>query len=360
MLLNAQVQHCERIEISEDARRVKDWFPERPGKEIVREVKKFIADGGEPHEWRGHTHTKPPPGSKPVYLEEFDLPKSRLDKKHWATCPCCSPDIPKYGHNGKIAWFPNEKIIRLLGPDCFKALDKEGHAAAKEQLRIERQRENDTNYLLSKLPLLGGVIKVAEIVHGVALATAEFRATLQAKLAAERLSLWDHVRSDGDLKITEKFEIFQPGLDGALNKRRSERQRTYAQLSGYEVLNPRQFHCPKRIRNCIETLQKFNLGDDECDGITSMSDQERHEAANQISRSVAALKECIAEIDNMRRFAEPVTINTLRNWARQEGCPMPRYWERRGDAIHFGRSEHSCLVVAIPRQMMIEIDPVEF
>jgi hypothetical protein len=159
---NEPALKSERIDIPPECREVKAWFRERPGSEVVEEIKRHVAKTGWPHTWRGHTHTKPPPGSKPVYLEEFDLPEKRLRAKRWVPCPCCAPETPKYGRDGKIAWFPTEGVIRLLGPECFKSLDKEGHEEAKRQLEIERQRKQDTDYLLSKLPLLGRVIHVSE------------------------------------------------------------------------------------------------------------------------------------------------------------------------------------------------------
>ena len=114
-----------RIDIPPESLEPKPWFQTRPGKEVVAEIVGFIKQTGKPYLWRGHTHTKPPPGSKPVYLDEFELPKKFRAPDRRSPCPCCVPAHPKFC-DGKIAWFPSEAVIRIIGPDCFKALDAEG------------------------------------------------------------------------------------------------------------------------------------------------------------------------------------------------------------------------------------------
>ncbi len=69
-----------RLLIPEECRRVKADYATRPTDALVREIKQFIAATGKPHLWRGHTHTKPLVGSKPVYLDEFDLPLANLKR----------------------------------------------------------------------------------------------------------------------------------------------------------------------------------------------------------------------------------------------------------------------------------------
>jgi len=115
------------------------------GRQLLQGIR--ITDG-KPHLWRGHTHTKPSVGSKPVYLDEFDLPLANLKAGHLAPCPCCWSNHPKYGLSGKIAWFPDEAIIRLLGPDCFAAMDQDAHAEALALMRQEKRRKQDIAYLL--------------------------------------------------------------------------------------------------------------------------------------------------------------------------------------------------------------------
>jgi hypothetical protein len=122
--------HMANIDIPNACRRVKPVFELRPNAELISEIQSFIATTGLPHMWRGHTHTKPPAEAKIVYVGEFDLPLSHQSKGKWAPCPCCSPEHTKYCKRGKIAWFPKECTIRMLGPDCFAAIDERGHEEA--------------------------------------------------------------------------------------------------------------------------------------------------------------------------------------------------------------------------------------
>lgn len=353
-------QAHDRIDIPPECREIKAWFWERPGSDVVQEIKSHVADGGEPYTWRGHTHTKPPVGSKPFYLEEFDLPEKRLRAKRWAPCPCCWPDIPKYGRNGKIAWFPTEGVIRLLGPECFKSLDKEGHEEAKRQLDIERRRKQNTDYLLSKLPLLNKVIKVGDEAIPVAKALDEFRANLQEKLALDRLPLWDHVRSDGSLKIRERSEEFRRNADGSMRTQEVEIDRVYAPLSSYEILNPSRTSCASRLQAALRTLREYDYGVGWRERLDSMDDNQKMKAAQAIGSAVASVKSSLAKLETLRSFTDRVTINTLRGWGRQDGCPMPRFWDHQANRITFGRSEYQSFAVPVPVDLLANIGTVDF
>lgn len=350
----------DRIDIPSECREVKAWFWERPGSDVVQEIKGHVADGGEPYAWRGHTHTKPPPGSKPVYLEEFDLPEKRLRARRWAPCPCCAPETPKYGRNGKIAWFPDEGVIRLLGPDCFKSLDKEGHEEAKRQLEIERRRKRDTDYLLSKLPLLSKVIQVGNDAVPVAKALDEFHANLHEKLALDRLPLWDHVRTDGNLRVKERSEEFRRNADGSMRVQEVEIDRVYATLGGYEILNPSRASCASRLLAALRTLREYDFGNSWRERLDTMDDNQKMKAAQKIGSAVESAKSCLAKVEKLRRFTDRVTINTLRGWGRQVGCPQPRFWDHQEDRITFGRSEYQNYAVPIPADLTANIGAIEF
>jgi hypothetical protein len=81
---------------------------------------------------RYHTHSKPTKNARIVYIGRFDLPPSHQVPDRHAPCPCCSPRAPKYSREGKIAWFPDEHVVRMIGPDCFHTLNPEGHWEAVE------------------------------------------------------------------------------------------------------------------------------------------------------------------------------------------------------------------------------------
>jgi hypothetical protein len=66
-------------------------------------------------------------------------------------CPICRPNSRNFGRrDGYIAWFPDEWLIRLIGPDCFAEIDKQGHADAVEELEKREARERDSVFLVSQ------------------------------------------------------------------------------------------------------------------------------------------------------------------------------------------------------------------
>ncbi len=327
---------------------------------LVPEIKRHIADGGEPFSWWGGTYTKPPAGSKPVYLEEFDLSEKRLKAKRWTPCPCCSPETPKYGRNGKIAWFPTEGVIRLLGPDCFKALDKEGHEAAKRQLETERRLKQDTGYLLSKLPLVRGVITVAESALPIAKALDEFHKALHNKLDLARLLLWDQVRNGGELRIKERSQEFRPGANGTMRVVDVEIERVYAPLPGYEVLNPNLTPCVPKLQKPLRKLRNYDYGEDWRQKLNSLDDREKNKVAKEIAANLTSIKSSLEKLRTLQRFTDRIAINTLRRWGQHDGCPRPYFFEHRSDRIAFGRSEYQSYTIPIPDDLLATIGDVKF
>jgi hypothetical protein len=180
------------IDIPASSRAVKDC--DLPDEKLVDEIRAWIKATGSPHTFRLHTHTKPPPGSLPIYVEEFTLPKQYRVLERWAPCPCCTGHFPKYWKDGKIAYFPDERVLRLIGPKCFVTLDAGGHHAALERLRRERKRKADIRYLVEHihlLPKLEGLIGdwLPTIEH-----LDEARAIVRERLELLKLPLWPRIR----------------------------------------------------------------------------------------------------------------------------------------------------------------------
>jgi hypothetical protein len=84
-------------------------------------------------------HTRPPQGVDVVYCGEFDLPKSHAGPKNrhrWAACPCCHPETAWYWKGGKIAWFPEEHVIRMIGGDCFSKITKRATSSQRNNSEL--------------------------------------------------------------------------------------------------------------------------------------------------------------------------------------------------------------------------------
>src|SRR6478735_1866700 len=147
----------ERLQLPAHVFTDKPKYATRPGREIIRKIKEFIEKTGEPHMWPGHSHSRPGRHDRIVYLDTFDLPQSHrgeANRDRWAPCPCCHLHFPKYFRAGMIAWFPDQKLIRILGPQCFRKLNPEGHAIAIDQYDREQRIRRDIAFLIQNLPLL--------------------------------------------------------------------------------------------------------------------------------------------------------------------------------------------------------------
>ena len=346
------------FDIPPEAFATKPWYVNWPGKEIVAEIVDFIKRTGKPHLWPGHTHTKPPPGSKPVYLDEFELPTKFRAPDRRSPCPCCSPSHPKFC-NGKIAWFPSEAVIRIIGPDCFKAPDAEGHQEALDNLRAERKREKDTMFLLSRLPSLQGMVAVAATAALVADALEEFHRELHSKLQLARLDLWRDVRRDGELRVSVKTREVRRGRDLKEYFEDTEVEVVAYRLDGYEVLDPSLRIGTVTLKSALRKLKVFTKLADNPDAISQMDDEARHAAAADIGSAITSVRAAIDNLKRWQKFATPLAINSLRSWGAHEGCRTPYNYDLTGDRISFGPSEYRTYSVQLPADLFRSIGRVE-
>jgi hypothetical protein len=348
-----------RIDIPPEALEHKPWYLTRPGKELVAAIVDFIQQTGKPYLWHGHTHTKPPAGSKPVYLDEFDLPKKFRAPDRGAPCPCCSPWHPKF-YRGKIAWFPSEAVIRIIGPDCFKALDAEGHQEALDNLHAERQREKDTSFLLSRLPGLSRIVQVAVRATRVGDALEEFHHDLHDKLRLARLDLWRDVERDGELRVSVKTREVKRGRNGDEYFEDTEAEIVVYRLDGYEVLNPDLNLGTGPLKSAVRTLKRYAESATLPDFIDKMNDAARRDAANEIGRAITAVRRAVDNLTRWQRFATPLAINSLRSWGAHEGCRIPFNYGLAGNRFSFGPSEYRSYSVPVPPDLALSIGSLGF
>lgn len=338
----------EEIDIPPEAYEPKPWFKDRPGMAIVREIKEFVAKTGKPYLWRGHTHTKPPEGAPVEYRGEFDLPASCKPQSKWSPCPCCAPRHPKYRDGGKIAWFPDEAVIRLIGPDCFRTLNPEGHELALAGLRAEQQREKDTNYLLGNLPLASEAKRAVELAVPAGVALDNFRTDLTTKLKSTlRLDLWKHLR-DGQLRVRATRTEMRRGRDGSERMVEVEHLDTFSGIDGYRLLDPKLKRFKTRLETTAKNLQSICFADPEA-AVHEMSDPQRRETAQALGRNFDKARRTFDELEEARLFLSPATVAALRGWGAHTGCPIAFYAERSGNNFYFGARKDE--------KLRVEIDP---
>lgn len=347
------------IEIPESALLPKPLFSTRPGAEIVREIKAFIAETGKPHLWRGHTHTRPEAGAPVFYVGEFDLPPKCRYQHHWAPCPCCSPFHPKYREGGKIAWFPEEQVIRLIGPDCFKALNAEGHAEALAALRKEQQREKDMLYLLDNLPRVPALLAATREAMPLATAVDDFRSDLILRLERTlEIDLWREIRH-GKLRVrTQRREAFRR-TDGSEGFRNVDDFRDYASIDGHDLLNPKTKRFTPRLQT-VESHLEALLSYESPEGHDEPSDRSRRDAAKRFGNCSSGLRKLFGELEDIRRFGSVTTAATLRNWGAREDSPFRFYAERADGSFYIGRRREEKIRVPLSSAFDLPLPRVSF
>lgn len=340
------------IEIPASAYEVKAIYWTEPDRSVVKEIKAFVAKTGRPYLWPGHTHTKPPKGARPVYLGEFDLPEAyfRNTTLH-SPCPCCCPKKPKFAEGGKIAWFPDEGVIRLIGPDCFKRLNPTGHEEALAELRRREARESDISYLLRLAQNVRFIRDAIEENLEIATTVEKMRTGVLAALDEHNIPLWNHVRN-GELKITKEKLRVSRSASGATSRTSKIVQKTYATIKGYELVSPYYSSVVLGLTNARKMLDVIDLSAKSVAEIEGMDDATRSTIARGLKQTLAELREKFQKLDELRRFASIETIKTLKTWATREDAALNFHIDRKDGRLLIGKSPMEC--TSVPFDLAID------
>lgn len=349
----------ERLDIPAVCRVVKDWFPTRESAEaVLAAILAHIKTTGETHTCVFHTHTKPSRDAVPVYLAEFDLPERQRKAKRFAPCPCCWDEFGKFGF-GRVAWFPDERVIRIIGPDCFASLSPEGHRQARDRYELEREQKRNADFLLANVGRLPEVISVIQSAIFVSTALELFHTLLHDRCKSVGLNLWPYVRRNGELPITVREQEFRRGNDGEMYAHDVDVSRTFATLPQYILLDAGSLNLTAALERAVVRIRPYVFGDGWRAAVERMTDTERATAAETLSRAIQAAKKTIAEIKFLRAFAERAMVNTLRNWAAHEGCPVSFTMSHKDTYIEVSRSGRTGRV-PLPNGLQNHIGDIEF
>lgn len=342
----------DRIEIPAEALRVKDWFHEFPSDDIVKEIREFVAETAKPYLWRGHTHNPPPIGSLPIYVEEFSLPPRCKPRSTWSPCPCCTPDTPKFKNEAKIAWFPKEAVIRLIGPDCYKTLDAGGHADALIDLRRRQRERRDTEYLIAQIPRIASLKEALLSSIPIAQAADEFFPALRNRIEVVlNVRLWNAIRT-GELHVEEERIEHYRNAKGEEGQRTVTATRRHAVIAGIEGLSPdRKAKSPK-----LERIVERTVG---CDvDISQLAGEQLRKLANKVARIFSDTNVVFNELEAELRFLRQENFQTLQYWASLPNAPVSLMIERENDAVIVGTKVNERVRVAYSQSLMLALPSV--
>ncbi len=332
----------DKIEISAESRAVKEC--DRPDEKIVAEIRAWIKASGSPHTFRLHTHTKPPKGTPVIYIEEFTLPKQYRVRNKRAPCPCCTDVWPQYWHLGKIAYFPLERVLRLVGPDCYAALDAEGHQIALNTMREERKRRQDIAAILNNPHLIPQL--TARLIEWLPIITAfdNGRKGMRERLDMLRLPLWSRIR-DGQLHVSRAREIVFKKPDGTDATRTVHDMQVYGPVAGYAFFAPdAKPYTPrlKRLQTSLSQVPTFRP-----ENIPNLSDQERRYIAKTINQATTTMRDILNDITDLRRIFEQVSISTINGWSRDPGADFPIHFAVDNTSLYIGRTADNRLRIPV-------------
>ncbi|MBY3075851.1 hypothetical protein HFO73_01095 [Rhizobium laguerreae] len=112
-------------------------FDARPSLAYIESWRRHIADTGSPETFDNVSNTKPPKNATVTLLSEVvKVPMSLRLGGDRVPCPLCSPTSPKFG-KGRMAWFPDEHVVRFIGHSCAKRYLGDNYSAAERLFKIE-------------------------------------------------------------------------------------------------------------------------------------------------------------------------------------------------------------------------------
>jgi hypothetical protein len=346
------------VEIDDACKEPKPWFFDRPSTAVVKEIRDYVAETGESHTWRGHTHTRPEPDALVQYIARFELPEKFRRAKQFLVCPVCRPSSRNFGkREGMIAWFPVEGIIRLIGPDCFAKLNSAAHAEALAELEQRERREKDVAFLLSRRDEHRRSLDSLRIGQSVAKGLDDFGARLRRTLTEMMdIDAWPAVRT-GELQIVEEFDDLRvnPRNPADVRTVKSERTVRYGKIDGYKLLDPRAKKLTPRFEVPIATLEHVLAIPDWKTHTEQLSDELRHALVKQLGKALESARALRDEVIDLRSFLSTVNLATLRRWSATPGCRRPIWGRRDNSSLVIGSSETRTMRVPIPDAIDLEI-----
>ncbi|MDM9628530.1 hypothetical protein QTL95_21770 [Rhizobium sp. S152] len=333
------------VEISLAARSIKSQFDSPPDEVLIREIKDHIAATGETWTWWGHTHTNPAPGSNVYYADTFDIPRQARAAKLWIPCPCCSPNHRKFG-SGVIAYFPDEKVIRLIGPKCFATLNAAGHEEAMEGLRRRTKERQSLNYILNRIHKMPEWLEVANEVFEAARAADIFFAVLSNRIEVSLdVPLWRQVRN-GTLDVREEISDYR-FENGKMVEFKRKIASPLFRLEGHTALNPdRRPKAPQLVKAMKEFAPYAAMTDEAVRGAPHM---QRVAAVKEVKNFLGKVQRIKGELDEELKLVRPINMQRLGQWAADSRSAIDLRISRVSGSIELsGRREY---VVPIPEAL---------
>jgi hypothetical protein len=276
------------------------------------------------------------------------LPPSHHGVDRHAPCPCCSPKSPKFYKNGKIAWFPDEHVIRMIGPDCFQTLNPEGHWEAVEVFNREEAERRTIAYLVANLHLNVPTRDVIQRALPILEAVDHVHTVLQQRISEVlRLDIWRHV-GRGTLSVNVEGRRMKRNRDGSQEVESFLDIQQLSEFPGYQMFSPRNSRLASRVGGFARRLSLIDFGNEVEERVRAMTTEEQAKAARILSSGISSAAAIFAEADGIRDGFKPMSIAALKGWTRHAGCPIHLFVSGDESNFDIGTDEQHELRIEIP------------
>ena len=333
-----------KVQVPDSAFEIKAKFWQSPAWELVREIAQFVSTTGLAHMHPAITYGQVLKGSQVMFLEVFDLvQKFATRDDDWCLCAVCWHHYPQFKNHGVIAWFPDEGTIKIMGWDCYKALDPEGHAAAAAQFRLDEAQRSNERYLISRLPQVPILLADLEWDLAIAKAMVALRAAFVSALARQGLEdLPNHMK-------TGELLVFRG--DGA-EPSQAENDTTirYAKIDGFALIGKSGLPLARDIEQARSAMRELKFGKGWEQKLASMSQQQMAKIAKLFGNALKSWETARSEIADRQLFISPEVGRTIQTWSDLPNATLRFYFEYDHERIKLGLSPSRCEIVEIPLQ----------
>lgn len=321
-----------QIEIPEANLQNIQIFSDEPHDDLVEEIKQHVRRTSSPHTWRGHSHTKPEKDAFVVYVEEFDVPAPDSVLRV-APCPCCNPFHPQYKNKGKIAWFPHESVIRLIGPQCFAAINAVGHDQALVDLRKRQKRRQVLATISHLAPSLEALITALDDALPIAEDLDSFMREINRVIDNElQLQLWREVK-EGNLTTTETRRVAFQKADGTSGTRGEEFRIPFAKIAGHSMIDHSGQTAATKLAPLRSGLASIRQRLEQVETLDALDDKESEKIAQALAKGRTAATEILSGIEERQRFLTSGAIGILGRWGQHNNSPIRLSIEQRRSEV---------------------------
>jgi hypothetical protein len=272
----------------------------------------------------------------PEFVWDFEVPEFGVKRLAIAPCPHCAPDTPKY-KKGVIAYFADEQVIRLMGTDCFAAMNPEAHAESLRNMRANKKAVKDERYLRSQLPKLNDIIISAQHSYGVAKAVDKVQEQIRSSYNLIALQkLWDATKG-GEYRVLVEADENVTDTSGNTRTARRERFDRYGSAPSMALFDPASAPLAPRVKRVSDRLEALRQRMSAEPNLAFIPAKTRGEMVRTFGSAFQELKNLMASVESRRRILRPAEIATLRAWGARDNAEAKAFVDFSGNVLRLGR-----------------------